>query len=199
MENTSIKYQTNKDCLWYRNWLEQFPVDCQNQVVNNKNVDIKTPQGLVIQFQHSNITPEEQRAIETMYKDMLWVVDGTMSKAEYSCFEKGIKEYSKELFKFRGNFRLLAISSYDKVLPKNWLDCSVPVVFDFLGESEKATAFQKDLYFLLPRKEVKPDENSAYLFCLPRKNFSSFVRLSDWIDFYPKLLSNIIDLQKANK
>ena len=195
MKTTSVKYQTKKDCLWYRNWIEQFPIGCQNQVVNNKKVDIKTPNNLVIQFQHSNITPERQKDIETMYKDMLWVVDGTRLKTEYSRFEKGIKEYSKELFKFKGNFRLLAISSYDKVLPKNWINCSFPVVFDFLGESDKSTAFQKNLYFLLPRKEVKPDENSAYLFCLPRKNFSSFVRLSDWTDFYPKLLSTIAKIQ----
>lgn len=90
---------------------------------------------------------------------------------------------------------------YDEVFPKNWLNCSVPVVFDFLGEEteEKATTFQKYLYFLLPRNKVIPDEFSAFLFYLPRKYFTSFIKNMDWSDFYSKMVSSIIEIQKEKQ
>lgn len=53
---------------WHRNWKNKFPQDWQEQIMiinNEKNIaDIKTHKGLVIEFQHSHITPEEQKAID---------------------------------------------------------------------------------------------------------------------------------------
>ena len=38
--------------------------------------DVKTPSGLVIEFQRSTIHPDEISAREVFYKKMVWVVDG---------------------------------------------------------------------------------------------------------------------------
>ncbi len=187
---------------WHRNWKNQFPVEWQEQIIivdNEKNVaDIRTPKGLVIEFQHSHITPEEQKARETAYKDMLWVVDGTRLKYDFPRFQKKVKEYNKEFLKIRENIKLFSIDFYDEVFPKNWINCSVPIVFDFLGEEkeEQANVFQKYLYFLLPRNKVMPDEFSAYLLYIPRKDFIPLIK-NEWELFYPKLLSSITEIQKA--
>ncbi len=189
---------------WHRNWKNQFPQEWQEQIVivnNEKNVaDIKTPQGLVIEFQHSHITPEEQKARETAYKYMLWVVDGTRLKYDFPRFQKRVKENKYEFLKIRDTIKLFSIDFYDEVFPKNWLNSSVPIVFDFLGEEneEQANIFQKYLYFLLPRDKVKPDDFSAFLFYIPRKDFIPLIK-NEWELFYPKLLSSITEIQKAKK
>ena len=41
--------------------------------------DIKTPQGLVIEIQHSPISPKDIRAREDFYGQMIWIVDATES------------------------------------------------------------------------------------------------------------------------
>lgn len=206
-------HETKQDCKndrwetegqWHRNWKNQFPQDWQEQIVtinNEKNIaDIKTPQGLVIEFQHSHITPEEQRARENAYQNMLWVVDGTRLKYDFPRFQKNIKGNKRDFLTIRNNIKVFDIHFYDEVFSKNWLHCSVPVVFDFLGEEkeEQANIFQKYLYFLLPRNKVIPDEFSAFLLYMPRKDFVSFIK-NDWTLFYPELLSSILKIQKAKK
>lgn len=67
---------------WHRSWKDLFPDDWQE--VPQKDpytgeihvADIKTPNGLVIEFQRSTITPSELISRELFYKKMIWVVDG---------------------------------------------------------------------------------------------------------------------------
>lgn len=190
---------------WHRNWKNCFPETWQEKIITvngEKNIaDIQNEQGLVIEFQHSHITPEEQKARETCYKDMIWVVDGMRLKYDFSRFQKKVQENRKEFLKIRQNLKVFSIDFYYEVFPKNWLECSVPVIFDFLGiENENnANLFQKYLYCLLPIKIVQPDDWSAFLFYMPRKDFIPFIKNNEWQMFYPKLLSSIVEIQKAQE
>jgi len=48
--------------------------------------DVKTAAGLVIELQHSPITPVERRSRELFYKSMIWVVDGLRYKRDLQAF-----------------------------------------------------------------------------------------------------------------
>lgn len=185
-----------KEGPWHQNWKNQFPKEWQEQPVSFNNeihiADIKTPQGLVIEFQHSHIEPEEQKSREFAYKDMIWVVDGTRLKNDFFRFQKISKcKDKKEICRIKKNIKIFSISSYDKISPKNWLNCSVTVVFDFLGEKkeEEANVFQKYLYFLLPRDKVKTDDFSAILLYTPRKYFIPLIKENKWQEVYSRMLS----------
>jgi competence CoiA-like predicted nuclease len=66
---------------WHRDWKDNFPKEWQEVVHlsddGEKHIaDVKTPNGLVVEFQHSAISAEEKLSRETFYKNMIWVVDG---------------------------------------------------------------------------------------------------------------------------
>ena len=100
--------------------------------------------------------------------------------------------------RLRANVKLFFVDFCDEVFPKNWINCSVPVVFDFLGleDEEKADVFQKYLYLLLPKQ--KSNDSSAFMLYLPRTMFIPLIN-NEWELFYPKLVSSIIDIQKAKR
>lgn len=67
---------------WHRNWKNRFPVDwqeiiCDDSASGERHIaDVKTPSGLVIEFQHSTISPDEVKSREEYYKSIIWVIDG---------------------------------------------------------------------------------------------------------------------------
>ncbi|WP_041416222.1 competence protein CoiA [Shewanella halifaxensis] len=67
---------------WHRSWKDLFPDDWQEVAEKDPYTgeihvaDIKTPNGLVIEFQHSTINSDELISRELFYKKMIWVVDG---------------------------------------------------------------------------------------------------------------------------
>lgn len=64
---------------WHKNWQNQFPEEWREVVLERKGVkhfaDIFTLNGLVIEFQHSSISPEKIKEREDFYIKMIWVVD----------------------------------------------------------------------------------------------------------------------------
>ena len=66
---------------WHRSWKNAFPIDWQEVVHTDVDsgemhiADVKTPDGLVIEFQHSYIKHDEVQARETFYGRLIWVVD----------------------------------------------------------------------------------------------------------------------------
>jgi len=131
-----------KETFWHRNWKNQFPKEWQ-EVINYDSVtgekhiaDIKTDTGLVIEFQHSAITPQERKSREDFHKAMVWIAN-IVNKRDSKLFE----EYPN---KTEGMFRK---SEMD--IPIRWFDSRVPVLFD-LSNSEQG----KDtdcLYCMLPQ------------------------------------------------
>ena len=117
---------------WHRAWKARFPREWQEVIhvdgeSGEKHIaDVKTAANLVVEFQHSPITPEERESREVFYKNMMWIVDGNrgldrshfflaMSRDPVSIEPLGYG------LKWWGRSRLL----------HNWYESHVPVFFDF--------------------------------------------------------------------
>ena len=105
---------------WHREWKNEFPKDWQEVIqyseTGEKHVaDVKTPKGLVVEFQHSPIKPEEILARNNFYENIVWIVDGTRRPTDEKKFEEALE--------WRGwdSSRLL----------KDWTIFPKPVFFDF--------------------------------------------------------------------
>lgn len=116
---------------WHRNWKSKFPVEWQEEFLTDEKTgekhiaDIRTDKHLVIEFQHSHINPKERISREAFYKNLTWVVDGSRLKRDYPRFLKG-----KKSFKIIRD-RIFRVDFPEDHFPTEWLDSSVPVLFDF--------------------------------------------------------------------
>jgi len=67
---------------WHRKWKDQFPKDWQevihiDPITGEKHIaDVKTPHGLVIEFQNSPMSLIEMDSREKFYGNMIWIVNG---------------------------------------------------------------------------------------------------------------------------
>lgn len=148
---------------WHRKWKDNYPIEWQeiiqfdSQTGEKHIADIKTKLGLVIEFQHSSISRIERESRESFYNNMIWVVDGTRLKNDYSKFKKGKNGI---FFIETNNPSIFKVDMPDTVFPLNWLDSKVPVVFDFFGGSEN----------------TKRHDDKNYLWCLfPKHGSNVFV------------------------
>ena len=114
---------------WHRFWKDKFPKEWQEIFLidprtGEKHVaDVRTPQGLVIEFQHSHIDPEERISREKFYKNMVWVVDGTRLKNDYKRLFIGDKKEAIKNAPLKGFF----LSAVPKErFPKMWKDGNNP-------------------------------------------------------------------------
>ena len=127
-------HEANKNCdkwweeetEWHRKWKNYFPEQWQEKTITveeqQHRADIKTPDGLVIEFQHSYISSEEKEFREKFYKKMIWVFDKTRLKNDYTNF------FNCE---FRTLKRTQKVTMY---LSLNVMGNSkVPIFFDFAG------------------------------------------------------------------
>lgn len=144
---------------WHRNWKNNYPAEWQETVLFDEQTgekhiaDVKTIHNLVIEFQHSAIKQEERISREKFYKNMLWVVDGTRLKHDYSRFRKGKDSL---FFTETKNNNVFNIEFPDKIFPSNWLESAVPVIFDFQGLSPAETDKIKNcLWCLVPKQKDK--------------------------------------------
>jgi competence protein CoiA len=156
---------------WHRVWKNNFPAKCQEFIQHDgqsgeKHIaDVRTPDGLVIEFQHSHLDPLERAARERFYGNMVWVVDGTRLQRDYPRFNKGKHDLRRTII--QGQF-LLAFP--DECFPAMWLDSSVPVIFDFRGmdEDQPSDEFRDTLWCLLPGRV----EGSAVVVGMLRGEFA---------------------------
>lgn len=143
-------HKSKKDCdpwwesetFWHRNWKDKFPKEWQ-EVINydsatgEKHIaDVKTDDGLVIEFQHSSISPEERRSREEFHKAMVWIAN-IVNKRDVKLFEEYLNKKGSMFKK-------------DKMdIPARWFDSKVPVLFDLSNPEEgKETDL---LYCVLPQ------------------------------------------------
>ncbi len=100
---------------WHRSWKDRFPMSWQECPLRSDEgdlhfADVRTPSGLVIEFQHSHIGEDEVRAREQFYGDLVWVIDGTRLKRDRSSFFDGMDQnrglgMNPEQYVFNGNGR----------------------------------------------------------------------------------------------
>lgn len=73
---------------WHRSWKDRFPYPWQEiAATDTRNgeihiADVRTPAGLVIEFQRSTIDSDEVVARQAFYKKMIWVIDGSKNEAD---------------------------------------------------------------------------------------------------------------------
>lgn len=149
---------------WHRQWKNLFPKEWQELVhfdeKGEKHIaDVKTKNGWVLEFQHSYILPEERNSRNAFYSKLVWVIDGLRRKTDRMQFQKILEESSKAPV---GNINIRQINFPEESrLLKEWLNCGVPVFFDFY-ELNKSI-----LWFLLPIN-IKEE---AYLIPFSREEF----------------------------
>ena len=134
-------HDTKKNCdrwwetetEWHRSWKNKFPKDWQEFIQHDHKgekhiADVRTAHGLVIEFQHSHLKPEERILRESFYGNMVWVVNGTRLKRDYPRFLKGIEDGYFSPTPIKGHY----LTTLPHVcFPKDWLESTVPVIFDF--------------------------------------------------------------------
>lgn len=155
---------------WHRAWKDNFPAEYQEFIQHDGQTgeahiaDVRTPLGLVIEFQHSHLDPLERTARERFYGNMVWVVDGTRLQRDYPRFSKG-----KDSLRRTNNQGYFLLTFPDECFPSMWLDSSVPVIFDFRGmdDVQPADVFRDTLWCLLPGRA----ECSAVVVGMSRKQF----------------------------
>lgn len=138
---------------WHRDWKDNFPKECQevflpDTITGEKHIaDVKTTHDIIIEFQHSAIDPQEQRAREEFYKNMIWVVDGTRLKLDYRrfCKWKNNDLLCLHQTEIKGVYLM---DSPECWFNKSWIDSKVLVVFDF-GEQE-SKGLKQLVWCLLP-------------------------------------------------
>lgn len=162
-----------KETDWHRVWKDNFPAECQEFIQHDAQsgekhiADVRTPHGLVIEFQHSHLDPLERAARERFYGNMVWVVDGLRLQRDYPRFIRGKDSLRHTTIQGLQGYFLLAFP--DECFPAMWLDSPVPVIFDFRGvdDSQPPDALKDALWCLLPGRA----EGSAVVVRMSRQEF----------------------------
>jgi hypothetical protein len=120
------------ESVWHREWKAEFPEGWQEIVHRAEDgelhiADVKTPDGWVLEIQHSNLCREEREAREVFYRRMTWVVDGTRRRNDLAKFSRAWA--SGEARDPNSNKRRL--SSPVGALLRDWAGSRAHVFFDF--------------------------------------------------------------------
>ena len=139
-------HKNNKECpyskkepktQWHLDWQNYFPkewqeVRCTDEQTGEIHIaDIKTTNGLVVEFQHSAIKPEERLSREQFHKNMIWVVDGTRLQYDFKRFAENIGNLRLISHNSEIPFSLYTVNRIEEILPNSWLSATVPLYFDF--------------------------------------------------------------------
>lgn len=144
---------------WHRDWKNRFPEHWQEIIQTaadgEKHVaDVKTASGLVIEFQHSSIKPNERESRELFHGNMVWVVHGWRAN-DWPQFQSALGEPIKTL----PNFQTCRARPNKSALLRDWGNSRVPVYFDF-GDN-----------FLLLRLNPSNQNERAYISPVSRSVF----------------------------
>jgi competence protein CoiA len=117
---------------WHRTWKNEFPTGWQEfpqQAVNGERhvADVRTDGGLVIEFQHLRIEPDERRSREAFYQRLVWVVDGKTRKRDKAQILRAISG-GTPLEPYSNKSK---ISSHGSALLRDWAGSRAHVFIDF--------------------------------------------------------------------
>jgi competence protein CoiA len=155
---------------WHYNWQDKFPQPWQEFIFRapsgEKHIaDVHTNHGLTIEFQYSHLRPEERAGRESFYHNLVWVVSGSRLRRDLPRFLEG-RQSCTSVWQ-QGVF---TTPWPEEVFPRNWVGCTVPVLFDFEGArgiSEASMPLTEPLWCLLPGRV----DNIAVIFPVSRKTF----------------------------
>jgi hypothetical protein len=156
---------------WHRAWKNHFPKGWQEFVQHSKSgekhiADVKTENGVVLEFQHSFLRPDEREARESFYRKMVWVVDGLRLKGDRAQFFASLGAATVVKLKPL----TFSFPSNKGALLRDWTARRVPVFFDFGPGSELGDILGADelvLWRLSPRRQ----NGVLHVSPVPRKSF----------------------------
>ncbi len=90
---------------WHRDWKNLFAPECREalHVASDGEIhraDVKTPTGIIIEFQHSAMSDAERISREEFYKNLVWVLDGVAFRQNfhiYHCLPDPSAEVAKDV------------------------------------------------------------------------------------------------------
>ena len=182
---------------WHRAWKNNYPADWQeislaDEKTGEKHIaDVRTSHNLVIEFQHSKIDPQERVSREKFYKNMVWIVDGTRREDDYISFLKGKNNrFLYTVFHKTDNPEIFRVDFPELCFPSGWLESSVPVIFDFRGDStlNDPEGMRNRLYCLFPKigKHTRVAEISHNAFINTTTNGKWSLWVSNFMDSFKK-------------
>lgn len=85
---------------WHRNWKDHFPTEWQEVGSRDDHgelhiADVRTPAGLVVEFQHSYLKSAEAIKRTEFHNPILWVVDATRRPTDIDQFTRSLKDAQK--------------------------------------------------------------------------------------------------------
>jgi len=106
---------------------------------------------------------------------MIWVVDGTRLKRDFSRFKKNqdiLRKTSKQ-----GQF---TIDYVDECFPSNWANSKVPIIFDFkgYGTNPDSDELRNYLICLMPNQGIR----QSVVYFLTRDSFINNIRQGSWFN-----------------
>lgn len=169
-ENPCGDRWSEPETQWHRDWKNNFPFDWQEYRHQDQSsgewhiADVRTTHGLVVEFQHSHLDPQERAARENFYKNMVWVVNGMRLKRVYPRFVK-----ARAAFRQTARQGFFLVYFPDECFPADWLHSTAPVLFDFYGvvAGEPSNIINEPLWCLLPGRA----EGFAIVVAIPRQQF----------------------------
>lgn len=148
---------------WHRGWKNRFPTNWQEVPARDESgelhiADIKTPYGLVIEFQHSAIQPGEVAKRTNFYDQVIWIVDANRRATDLTQYERMLSEHYPERF---DGVDIYTVYCEETRLLKDWGSLGRIVGFDFGGENLCLLTAAQD--------------RSRYLFDFPKAEFARLV------------------------
>lgn len=76
---------------WHREWKNLYHISCRevsHTAIDGEihRADVKTPSGIIIEFQHSALNDEERIAREKFYDNLVWVLDGSVFSKNFDIY-----------------------------------------------------------------------------------------------------------------
>ena len=189
----TCNFEREPETEWHRNWKNQYAAECREIICRAENgekhiADVMTEHGLVIEFQHSPLQPDERVSRESFHPNMVWVVDGTRLKRTWNKFLQGKQSWRST------HWQGYSLTHFpQESFPIEWLASNVPVFFDFSGlpeTDEKQSLIQKTLWLLLPGRA----EGRAVILAVSRQSFLDVTRRKSQIIDTKKILKEMADL-----
>jgi competence protein CoiA len=151
---------------WHLNWKNEFPLRWQerifeDEITNERHIaDVFTLAGLTLEVQHSHLEPDERRAREAFYRNMLWIVDGSRLEGNRKKIW-GWEAALAQIVQGQRRTNLYLTDKAEELFPREWLESPAPVCFDYTGPNSDSTSAQLPLFLLYPgivhrRRLVEP-------------------------------------------
>ncbi|MFA8442943.1 competence protein CoiA [Yoonia sp.] len=129
---------------WHRAWKLKFPEDWCESVQHAPSgerhiADVRTPDGLTIEFQHSHLDERERYSREKFYEEMIWVVDGTRLKRDI--------KFLTWIHFLRSNVHRsgpIPFNADSYQITARWMGSMKPVFLDFGGDTLWCISPHKD-------------------------------------------------------